>query len=94
MKRVKLLSTIYTYLRREVFLYGQATIEFESMKNTLPALEIVAEHTLEVAGAMPENQYSYKPSEESRPFGQQMVHLAYTADFNIKYTMGIKGKFE
>jgi uncharacterized damage-inducible protein DinB len=34
------------------------------------------EHCLDVAQAMPEDRYSYKPTEVSKSFGEQMVHIA------------------
>ena len=46
-------------------------------------------HCLEVAHAMPEELYSYKPTELSKTFGEQMVHMAYTVELLTKrYVQG------
>lgn len=41
----------------------------------LDELRISRAYTVEVAGAMPQARYSYRPHRESRSFGQQMVHI-------------------
>jgi uncharacterized damage-inducible protein DinB len=35
-------------------------------------------YTLELAGLMPEGSYSFRPSEETRSFAEQLHHIAYT----------------
>ena len=42
----------------------------------LPIWEEASRHCLEVAEAMPEDLYSYKPTEVSKTFAEQMVHIA------------------
>lgn len=44
----------------------------------LPVWEEAREHCLAVAQAMPEDLYGYKPTEVSKTFGEQMVHIAHT----------------
>ena len=44
----------------------------------LPVWEEARDHCLDVARAMPEELYSYKPTEVSKTFGEQMVHIAHT----------------
>jgi uncharacterized damage-inducible protein DinB len=58
--------------------------------NLLPMWETSKMHTLEVLDAMPEDKFSYKPTEVSKTFGTQMVHIGYTLKY---FTAGmIKGK--
>ncbi|MFP2994761.1 DinB family protein [Spongiivirga sp. MCCC 1A20706] len=52
-----------------------------------------AEHCLEVAKAMPEHLYSYKPTDVSKTFGEQMVHIGYTVKLLTKrYVQGMDVK--
>lgn len=50
----------------------------EFTKMYLPVWEEAREHCLDVARAMPEEIYHYKPTEVSKTFGEQMVHIGYT----------------
>lgn len=42
----------------------------------LPVWEEATMHCMDVAKAMPEELYNYKPSEVSKTFAEQMVHIA------------------
>lgn len=42
----------------------------------LPVWLEAKQHCIDVAKAMPEELYSYKPTEISKTFGEQMVHIA------------------
>ncbi len=56
----------------------------------LPVWQTAAAHCLEVAKAMPEELYTYKPSEVSKTFGEQMVHIGYTVELLTKrYVQGM-----
>ena len=44
----------------------------------LPVWEEARNHCLEVAKSMPEEKYTSKPTELSKTFAEQMVHIAYT----------------
>lgn len=44
-------------------------------------LEHAKEYTLEVANAMPEDKYTYKPSDSVRTFGEQMAHIGMSSQF-------------
>lgn len=48
---------------------------------TMPMWEMSKHHTLEVAAAMPEDKFMYKPSEASKTFGQQLVHIGYSLSY-------------
>lgn len=50
-----------------------------------------SKHCLEVAEAMPEELYSYKPTQVSKTFGEQMVHIGYTVELLTKrYVQGME----
>lgn len=51
------------------------------VKTTLPMWEMANMHTLEVLDAMPEDKFEYKPSEVSKSFGSQMVHIGYALKY-------------
>ena len=48
-------------------------------KMYLPVWQEAREHCLEVARAMPEDKYTWKPTEVSKTFAEQMVHIGYTS---------------
>ena len=57
----------------------------------LPVWEEARDHCLDVARAMPEELYSYKPTAVSKTFGEQMVHIGYTIDLLTKrYVQGME----
>lgn len=59
----------------------------------LPVWQEAAWHCLEVAKAMPEDLYSYKPTEISKTFGEQMVHIAAaTKLLTQRYVQGLEVK--
>ncbi|MEJ2003632.1 MAG: DinB family protein [Cyclobacteriaceae bacterium] len=53
----------------------------ELVKLTLPMMEMAKMHTLEVLDAMPEDQFSYQPTEVNKSFAAQMVHIAYSTHY-------------
>ena len=44
----------------------------------LPVWSEAKTHCLEVAKAMPDSLYGFKPTEKSKTFAEQMVHIGYT----------------
>ena len=59
-------------------------------KMYLPVWEEARNHCLEVAKSMPEENYRYKPTEVSKTFAEQMVHIAYTIPLLTKrYVQGM-----
>ncbi len=48
------------------------------------------EYTIEVAKDMPEDKYTFKPSDSVRSFGEQMAHIGMSTDMMVK--MFIKGE--
>lgn len=72
---------------------GQSTVlpktEFGQMY--LPVWLEAKEHCLEVAKAMPEDLYGYKPTPESKSFAEQLVHIGYTIELLTKrYVQGME----
>ena len=50
-------------------------------------------HCLDVAKVMPEELYSFKPTEVSKTFGEQMVHIAHTVELlTQRYVQGMDVK--
>ncbi|TNF74774.1 MAG: DinB family protein [Bacteroidetes bacterium] len=57
----------------------------------LPVWLEARDHCMDVARAMPEDLYSYKPTEVSKTFGEQMVHIAHTVELLTKrYVQGME----
>ncbi len=88
MKRVLLTSLI---LCLTISVLAQDRVpKTEFMKMYLPVWEEAREHCLAVAKAMPEELYTYKPTEVSKTFAEQMVHIAYTIPLLTKrYVQGM-----
>jgi len=62
-------------------------------KMYLPVWLEAKEHCLAVADAMPEELYSYKPTEVSKTFAEQMVHIAHTVELlTQRYVEGLEVK--
>ena len=65
----------------------------EFTKMYLPVWIEARDHCMDVARAMPEEKYSYKPTEVSKTFGEQMVHIAHTIPLLTKrYVQGMDVK--
>lgn len=62
-------------------------------KMYLPVWLEARAHCLAVANAMPEDKYQYKPTEVSKTFAEQMVHIGYTIPLLTKrYVQGMDVK--
>lgn len=62
-------------------------------KMYLPVWEEAIEHCLDVAKAMPADTYNYKPTEVSKSFAEQMVHIAAANKLlTQRYVLGLKVK--
>ena len=60
-------------------------------KMYLPVWLEARQHCLDVANAMPDSLYSYKPTEVSKTFGEQMVHIAHTLELlTQRYVQGME----
>ncbi len=59
----------------------------------LPVWEEAMEHCLDVANSMPDSLYSYKPTEVSKTFAEQMIHIATSTELLTKrYVQGMDVK--
>lgn len=90
MKAILTLLTIFCVIR-----FGSAQHDSlpktEFTKMYLPVWEEAVSHCLEVAEAMPEELFSYRPTEISKTFGQQMVHIAAaTKLLTQRYVQGME----
>ena len=62
-------------------------------KMYLPVWQEAREHCIAVAKAMPGELYSYKPTDVSKTFGEQMVHIAHTVKLlTQRYVQGMDVK--
>lgn len=62
-------------------------------KMYLPVWQEAKRHCLEVANAMPDSLYGYKPTTISKSFAEQMVHIAHTIPLLCKrYVEGLEVK--
>lgn len=62
-------------------------------KMYLPVWEEAVSHCLEVAEAMPADRYSYRPTDVSKTFGEQMVHIAASTKLlTQRYVLGMEVK--
>ena len=62
-------------------------------KMYLPVWIEARDHCMDVARAMPEEKYAYRPTEVSKSFGEQMVHIAHTIPLLTKrYVQGMDVK--
>ena len=62
-------------------------------KMYLPVWLEARDHCLAVANVMPEELYSYKPTEVSKTFAEQMVHIAHTVELlTQRYVQGMEVK--
>lgn len=92
MKRLFITLTILFYSTL-TFTQTQATPKTEFAKMYLPVWLEAREHCLAVANAMPEELYSYKPTEVSKTFAEQLVHIAHTVELlTQRYVQGMEVK--
>ncbi|NKI32960.1 DinB family protein [Croceivirga thetidis] len=69
----------------------ERTPKTDFTKMYLPVWLEAKQHCLDVAKAMPENRYDYKPTEVSKSFAEQMVHIAAATELLTKrYVLGME----
>ncbi len=82
---VALISTTLVFSQQE----SEPKTEFTKMY--LPVWLEAQSHCLEVAEAMPQELYSFRPTPESKSFAEQMVHIGYTIELLTKrYVQGME----
>jgi len=90
MKRIRLLLTILL-MTAPALMGAQEQPKTPFTKMYLPVWLEARDHCLDVARAMPEELYSYKPTEVSKTFGEQMVHIAHTVELlTQRYVQGME----
>ena len=90
MKRIRLLLTILL-MTAPALMVAQEEPRTPFTKMYLPVWLEARDHCLDVARAMPEELYSYKPTEVSKTFGEQMVHIAHTVELlTQRYVQGME----
>ena len=92
MKKLFLTLAIILYTTLS-FAQAQAPPKTDFTKMYLPVWLEAREHCLAVANAMPEELYSYKPTEVSKTFAEQLVHIAHTVELlTQRYVQGMEVK--
>jgi len=70
---------------------GERSPKTSFTKMYLPVWEEARKHCLEVARAMPDSLYAFKPTPVSKTFGEQMVHIGYTIELlTQRYVEGME----
>ena len=91
MKNVTLFTLLF--LASFTVAHSQSSPKTSFGKMYLPVWLEAKKHCLEVANAMPEELYSYKPNAVSKTFGEQMVHIAHTVKLlTERYVQGMDVK--
>lgn len=92
MKKVLTLLTVFCAMHMGIS--QQDTLPKTAFtKMYLPVWEEAISHCLEVAEAMPAESYSYRPTEVSKTFGEQMVHIAASTKLlTQRYVLGMEVK--
>lgn len=86
----KFLLLVFTITFLVVNAQSDKTPKTEFTQMYLPVWLEAKRHCLDVARAMPEELYSYKPTEVSKTFGEQMVHIAHASELLTKrYVLGM-----
>ncbi len=92
MKNIPLISFILL-LANLSYAQGGNTPKTPFTQMYLPVWLEARNHCLDVAQAMPEELYAYKPTKVSKTFGEQMVHIAHTVELLTKrYVQGMEVK--
>jgi len=92
MKSILLIIAV-NFSNQIVFAQTNTTPKTNFTKMYLDVWLEAKEHCLEVANAMPEELYTYKPTEVSKTFAEQMVHIAHTVELlTQRYVQGMEVK--
>jgi uncharacterized damage-inducible protein DinB len=92
MKKV-IFSVVILFISSLTFAQNQESPKTAFTKMYLPVWLEARTHCLDVAKVMPENLYSYKPTEVSKTFAEQMVHIAHSIKLlTQRYVQGIDVK--
>jgi uncharacterized damage-inducible protein DinB len=92
------MKKVYTILLSVCLIQAATAQTIEQPKTAftkmyLPVWEEAIAHCMDVAKAMPEEKYSYKPTKVSKTFAEQMVHIAAANRLLTKrYVLGMEVK--
>jgi uncharacterized damage-inducible protein DinB len=90
MKRIVLVAAL-AFFYSISYAQNSAVPKTNFTKMYLPVWLEAREHCLDVAKAMPEELYNYKPTEVSKTFAEQMVHIGYTVELlSQRYVEGME----
>ncbi|PRX54874.1 DinB family protein [Flagellimonas meridianipacifica] len=62
--------------------------ESDVIKEYLERFENSKKYLLEVANAMPEEKYDYRPARESLSFAENLMHIGYAMDWHTQSLLG------
>ena len=92
MRSILLVFSIFV-LSSVTYAQEETTPKTSFTRMYLPVWLEARSHCMEVARAMPEALYTYKPTEVSKTFGEQMVHIAHTVELlTQRYVQGMEVK--
>jgi len=84
---------LFCFLGVFAFSQNQQIPKTDFTKMYLPVWEEATKHYLAIVQAMPDTLYSYKPSQVSKTFGEQMEHIAAASKLLTKrYVEGLEVK--
>jgi len=90
MKKILLIASFIVY-SSIAFSQTDKQPKTDFTKMYLPVWQEAEMHCLAVANAMPENLYNFKPTDVSKTFAEQMVHIAYTIELlTQRYVQGME----
>ncbi len=87
MRKILLFFTIASLLLVTISCKKEITVEekaFDFKKSFVKILINAKKYTIEVAEAMPEEEYSYKVSDSIRTFGEQVAHIGLSSQFILE----------
>ena len=90
---MKNILTCFVFISITTFGFSQSTMTPKTAftKMYLPVWLEAKAHCLDVAKAMPEDNYSYRPTSVSKTFGAQLVHIAHTVKLlTERYVQGME----
>ena len=92
MKKVLIIIAVFCSFQQAIS-QTDSIPKTEFTKMYLPVWEEAVAHCLDVAKAMPEELYSYKPTELSKSFAEQMAHIAASTKLlTQRYVQGMEVK--
>ncbi|XOV94321.1 MAG: DinB family protein [Bacteroidota bacterium] len=79
-----IITTFFVIITIALYAEGGKEAKSSFGKNFLPIWEVSTNNALDVAKAMPEDLYNYKPNDSSKTFAEQLVHIATSTEGLMK----------